>query len=839
MMKNKVQIMGAGLLALLLVFAGCSNPLGEKPDASPEAVSGGKIVVTLGGLDARTLGPLAADMPELKYQLVLYNYDKIIGEDIADSTKPIEYSIEPGTWTIGVLAYTETEDGEIDNEIAWGQEEDVKILEGELRPVFIALLPITEQEAFGTFNYAVEFPAPTADFGYDATTLTLTPNSPNFASSSPISINLREKAADSLDLPVGRYTLKIDLVSSREIGSASLTATVVEVVYLYPGLPTKAHYNQANGNAFTLADFGAPVYLKGTAQVNNFTATDASGNLLIKYIPKEVQLKKYDDPLGDPDDTNVAKADVTLNTATGKYEWELSVPSEEISGGGPASQVELRLVLEDETDATQTLTSAPEPFTLTPQGLTGISLSPSVYSIVKAANNDYFGSITGVSGIAHNQHAIAGTPVELKIVSAAGYGVRGNQISISSGSDEELAPDGTVSFTMPPSGNVTVNAGFFSLTGSALISGGNPDGYAVASVQAFGEVKNEATGAYEWKSIGSTPTITNTLWAITGFENYVYTGQGTILFKVTMTAVGKTAMEYTTTFSIGTSSVSLYPALNRVTNLRQTAATATSITLSWDAAPWATGGFYIYRSSGGGFTRIATRDAGTTSYLNAELTAGSYSYYITGLYGDPATEGSYTSDITGRTQLATPSNVNASLAANPSYSNYPFRTSITWGWVSGASYYDVYRNGSLVEADVSSTSYYDIEDKTPGGAYVYTVVAKRNTYADPTDSAVSAPAKVNFPYPVDLSLNSASSGTINSSGEVDFYTFTVPASGNYWFRLDSGFNPSVNAYLNGEKQSLNTSGAANYLVSGEKVMITVAASFSGTGSYTVKVSNSN
>jgi hypothetical protein len=551
MMKNKVQIMGAGLLALLLVFAGCSNPLGEKPDASPEAVSGGKIVVTLGGLDARTLGPMAEDVAGLKYRLVLVNTSKVIEEDITDFPQPVERSIEAGEWTVAVLAYT---DG---NETAWGYETKVQVVVGETRPVALTLLPVTNRDAAGTFDYAVDFPAPTKDFDYESTTLKLTPVSDsNSAPDGEIVINLRDPKKDEalLELPAGKYSLDITLTSTRQIAGKALKVTVTEVVYLYPGLTTQAHY------AFELTDFDAEVYLKGKAEVNNQTEKGTDGMPLVNYIPKKVQLKLYDDPLWD----DPQEADITLKG--GYYEWELLVPSEQINGAGNANQVQLRLVIESDQTAPQTLTSDRQIVSVSDiQGNSNVSLTTSVYDVVKETGDVYFSGIKGVSGIAHDKHAIAGMPVELKIVPAANYGVRGTEISVSGGaSDYKLASDGTVSFTMPAGSGVTVNADFFHLQGTAVIAGSNTDGYKVTRVEALGDIRNENTSTWDWVTIGATTSIAadDGSWTITDFEDYVYNGQGSIQFKVYMEAADKAPKDYTTSVSVSSLTGTLTVALS-------------------------------------------------------------------------------------------------------------------------------------------------------------------------------------------------------------------------------------------------------------------------------------
>jgi hypothetical protein len=782
---------------------------------------------------------MADDVAGLNYRLVLQSSDKIIEEDIADFSQPVERSVDTGSWTVGVFAYTG------DNKTAWGSTgtTPIQVLEGETKAVPITLLPVTDQDAAGIFDYDIDFPAPTPDFDYDSATLKLTPvsSSTNSAPSGEISINLLDPDKDValLELPAGRYTLDITLTSMRQIYSQALKVTWKETVYLYPGLTTQAH------KAFTEAQFAADVYLKGTAKVYNHTETNANGDYLVNYIPTEVQIKLYDDPSGDPDDTNIQEAPITQNEETGDYEWDLLVSLEKINSAGNANQVNLRFVIADKTDATKTLTGALETVSLSNfQGKTNVSLSTNVYSIVKGTNA-YFSAGTGIkglSGIAHDKHAIASTDVKLRIVPRANYGVIGSQISITNGYNQTVAPDGTVSFTMQPSGNATVNAGFFHLAGTAEIYGTNTDNYVVKKVEAWGDVENEETGTYTWELIGSTTNIAaNHTWTITGFGDHVYTGaSGSIRFKVYMEATGKTPLDYTTTVYVGdltgTDTATLHPTLYTVSNFHQTGATLNSVTLSWDAAPWATGGFNVYRYDSGWVKITSTPlTAATTSYINnTGLTAGtSYSYYIVGLYGTPPVEGQSAS-VSASTQLAAPLSVNAE--TNPT-SDYPFQTYITWSSVTGANYYEVYRNGTSVGSNTSDTYYYDsYAYKTPGEVYTYKVVAKSWSGDYDITSADSAPDTVSFPAP-----STNQSGYISSSATFNYHRFTASDSGYYNLSFSTGYSFDAYAYVyvNGSQYSsfyLNGGMVGLNANAGDEMIVAVRANnFSSTGSYYINI----
>jgi hypothetical protein len=117
-MKNRIGFIGAGLLALILVFSGCSNPLGEQP-ASPEAGSGGKLVIQLGDAGARTLAPAAADIN--RYRVILekaadtFSPAKVIEDadavPLADLS--LERTVEQGTWTVKVFGLRDSDGGAV------------------------------------------------------------------------------------------------------------------------------------------------------------------------------------------------------------------------------------------------------------------------------------------------------------------------------------------------------------------------------------------------------------------------------------------------------------------------------------------------------------------------------------------------------------------------------------------------------------------------------------------------------------------------------------------------------------------------------------------------------
>jgi hypothetical protein len=188
--------------------------------------------------------------------------------------------------------------------------------------------------------------------------------------------------------------------------------------------------------------------------------------------------------------------------------------------------------------------------------------------------------------------------------------------------------------------------------------------------------------------------------------------------------------------------------------------------------------------------------------------------------------------------LPAPLNVSTSKAVD---SNYPFRTSVTWDAVSGADYYRVYRNGSIIEWYAYSTSYDDTSGKPLDTSYSYTVTA-HNYSSEAATSAESAQAWGEYFYASDnLWYGGTAYGYIGASGEYDYYR-VYPYSGgtySYYFIFDESQGLDVYGYLyvNG---SLYNGFDSSYgwitLNPNDEVVLAVRAYDSySTGSYEVRI----
>jgi hypothetical protein len=318
-MKTKVRIIGAGLLALLLMLTGCFTPLNDSAAIADEG-SGTKLVVEVGGLDARTLAP--TNLSGVKYNVTIrdikdYYRPTVTEAEDVDFLAPQEYPLKPGDYEVGVWAYT----GDYKS-VAWGST-DVTLENGKTEHLKIILKPTTGDDVPGTFSYSVDYPAA---LGYSWASLWLDSSNNYYpANQGKVFVNLLEDAetkaetktkSGSLTLPPGKYTLTVTMNSNRQIGTSDegfLRATAKETVYIYPNLETSAKY------AFSEKDFSASVYFAGTAKINS--------DIYPGYVPEKVRIKLdgYDD-----DSKQVQEANITGNAKEG-YSWELSVLSDKLS----------------------------------------------------------------------------------------------------------------------------------------------------------------------------------------------------------------------------------------------------------------------------------------------------------------------------------------------------------------------------------------------------------------------------------------------------------------------------------------------------------------------------
>ncbi|MGN0525849.1 MAG: fibronectin type III domain-containing protein [Acutalibacteraceae bacterium] len=165
------------------------------------------------------------------------------------------------------------------------------------------------------------------------------------------------------------------------------------------------------------------------------------------------------------------------------------------------------------------------------------------------------------------------------------------------------------------------------------------------------------------------------------------------------------------------------------------AASTTGVTVKWNKISGATG-YYVYRKTTGGWTKIATvKNGSTLSYTDKSAKSGTTYTYTVRAYNSKGTSAYY-----GGSKLlflATPKLTKATAQSG--------KITVTFGKVTGAKSYNVYRKTSGGKwAKIGTTTSGSYTDKTAkkGTTYYYTVRAVNGSYMSSYNSSgVSAKAK--------------------------------------------------------------------------------------------------
>ncbi|MDR0706926.1 MAG: hypothetical protein LBF60_03485 [Treponema sp.] len=267
-----------------------------------------------------------------------------------------------------------------------------------------------------------------------------------------------------------------------------------------------------------------------------------------------------------------------------------------------------------------------------------------------------------------------------------------------------------------------------------------------------------------------------------------------IIFKVTLES-GDKSISYayivkksvSSLYGKGTAVVNV--PINTLSNVYAETVSDTSITLRWDQAAWATGGYNVYRSSdGANYAKVnaspipltAAADAPAVTYEDTGLSpAHTYYYYVKGiLAGDAEGEATYLGSI--QTKYETPTGVTASFSGGYPLRNYVSWSAVPYGQNSYTRYYNVYRNGEYI-TNTSSTYYYD--NVQFDSTYTYTVVAWGSDGENSAESASSA--TILTPQISDISRNSFTENYI-STGEYQYFRVYTAQNYSYnYFNLSS------------------------------------------------------
>ncbi|MDR0601899.1 MAG: hypothetical protein LBG42_05910 [Treponema sp.] len=397
-MKRRNIYEGIFLGALLLFMTACA-PLLDSPEAQFQAAdaggSEGTVVLSINGPDARTLAPVDELVKyEIQFYKTLDGVKAVEKSLTVTSTGNIQERLEAGYWEITVVGYVADLNGtEVPS--VYGVTEGIPMIAGEVRRISVFLDTPVALDAPGYFEYNVMVPGGVAvnydqtrdayghisdgDFigtskgdpgdyfsgavlriapdvaappslPYDASHISFINNKGNifidlkYGDESPGKGVPRPDpnrlAQGKIELPPGRYTLYLSLVSDRSIDSTSAPNDYIgifkeEVVYIYPHMTTRTPPAYTR---FTEADLTAQVFFEGHAEV--------SGNAA--YTPQKVWIARNNSYAGD-DSHGQWSAPITERS--GFYEWNLYIPSHSIAStlnyGADGQSVYFRFEMHD------------------------------------------------------------------------------------------------------------------------------------------------------------------------------------------------------------------------------------------------------------------------------------------------------------------------------------------------------------------------------------------------------------------------------------------------------------------------------------------------------------
>jgi uncharacterized protein (TIGR02145 family) len=182
------------------------------------------------------------------------------------------------------------------------------------------------------------------------------------------------------------------------------------------------------------------------------------------------------------------------------------------------------------------------------------------------------------------------------------------------------------------------------------------------------------------------------------------------------------------------------PGLGTPANVTATAASATSIAVSWSAVSGTTG-YYVYRSASatGTYTKVGDVTSESASYTNTGLTTGTTYYYKVSAYNgsSESAQSSYVSAATPSVVLNPPTSITAretSLSA----------ITVSWSAVSGAIGYRVYRgtnvDGGYEHVGTTTSTTYTNTGLPINVTYYYWVSVNSNAGEGPVSSSYASAA---------------------------------------------------------------------------------------------------
>ncbi len=175
------------------------------------------------------------------------------------------------------------------------------------------------------------------------------------------------------------------------------------------------------------------------------------------------------------------------------------------------------------------------------------------------------------------------------------------------------------------------------------------------------------------------------------------------------------------------------------TSVKVASADYNKLNVSWAKVTGASG-YDVYRATSktGAYSKVATVSGSTVSYANSSLTTGQTYYYKVVAYS--TVEGKklsspYSSIVSAKPALKTPTSIKAEKASSTSIK-------VSWGKVSGASGYEVYRAtskyGSYTKVTATNSVSYTNTKLTKGKTYYYKVRAYRTVSGKKVYSSFSS-----------------------------------------------------------------------------------------------------
>ncbi len=283
-------------------------------------------------------------------------------------------------------------------------------------------------------------------------------------------------------------------------------------------------------------------------------------------------------------------------------------------------------------------------------------------------------------------------------------------------------------------------------------------GNVLGTVAVLSNLNSSAIGAYSQRTFDLTP----------------YKGQ-----TIRVHFLGTTDGSLPTTFRIDDVSVSV--TINSVpaapSNLLATALSSSTATLGWGDNSTSETGFKIERKTGTGgtYSQIGTQGANLNFFNDSGLAAATQYCYRVRAYNGTGDSG-YSNESCTTTSGNLPGSF--TLSANAYCNTTPPvapAVLLTWSTSSGATSYDVYRNGSSYASGITGTSYNNNLNVTAGQTYSYYVVA-RNSAGSTQSNTLTVTVSTNI-CPITNPTPSISSVSPNPvTGSDSSQTFTINGS---------------------------------------------------------------